>query len=345
MPGHRLRADFAVHSGLDGEVKIGGRDAMSTLVHGAFHRHRGQPDAVGPSPIKKTALLAFLFLGVIWGSNFIFMKWAAEEISPAQIVLLRAVFGFLPVFLYALSQRVLRWQHIRHAHHFIVMSLLATAIYYFAFAKGTALLPSSIAGMLSGAIPLFTFVCTWLFLSEERIDITKATGVVLGFFGVLLIARPWAGPGEMDIAGVAYMIAGSLSLGCSFVYARRFISPLKLPAAALTTYQIGLAMVVLFMVTSLDGIEAVFGDTRAWIGLVFGLGLCGTGLAYLAYYYIVANLGAVGASGVTYIPPVVALVIGRFLVSDEINPLAYVAMVLILSGVAVLQFGSRHSER
>jgi drug/metabolite transporter (DMT)-like permease len=191
---------------------------------------------------------------------------------------------------------------------------------------------------------LFTFVCAWLFLSEERINVTKATGVVLGFFGVLLIARPWSSSGEMDVAGVAYMIAGSLSVGCSFVYARKFISPLKLPAAALTTYQIGLAMVLLFMVTSLDGIDAVFADTRAWTGLVFGLGLCGTGLAYLAYYYIVANLGAVGASAVTYVPPVVALLIGRFLVGDEINPLTYIAMVLILSGVAALQFGSRRTE-
>jgi EamA-like transporter family len=84
-------------------------------VQGAFHRHLGKRNAVGLGP-KKTALLAFLFLGVIWGSNFIFMKWAAEEISPAQVVLLRAVFGFLPVFLYALSQRTLRWQHVRHAH-------------------------------------------------------------------------------------------------------------------------------------------------------------------------------------------------------------------------------------
>lgn len=314
--------------------------ATKKLVDGAFDLIQRQRDAAG-SISKITALLAFLFLGLIWGSNFIFMKWAVEHISPAQIVLLRAVFGFLPVFLYALSQRALRWQHIRNAHHFIVMSLLATAIYYFAFAKGTSLLPSSIAGLLSGAIPLFTFVCAWLFLSEERINISKATGVVLGFFGVLLIARPWSGSGEMDMAGVAYMVAGSLSGGCSFVYARRFISPLKLPASALTTYQIGFAMVFVFMVTSLDGIEAVFGDTRAWIGLVFGLGLCGTGLAYLAYYYVVANVGAVAASSVTYIPPVVALLIGVFLAGDEIRPLGYVAMILILSGVAVLQFGSR----
>ena len=79
-------------------------------------------------------------------------------------------------------------------------------------------------------------------------------------------------------------------------------------------------------------------------GLVFGLGLCGTGLAYLAYYHVVANLGALAASSVTYIPPVVALVIGVLLAGDEINPTGYVAMVLILSGVAMLQFGSRRTE-
>ena len=169
----------------------------------------------------------------------------------------------------------------------------------------------------------FTLMCAWLFLREEHIDVPKAAGVALGFFGVLLIARPWSGSGGIDVAGVAYMMAGSLSVGCSFVYARKFITPLDLPAAALTTYQIGLAMVFLLVVTDLDGIDAVFRDTRAWIGLVLGLGLCGTGLAYLAYYDVVANLGAVAASGVTYIPPVVALLIGAVLVGDEIHPLTY----------------------
>ena len=53
---------------------------------------------------KKAAYLAFALLGVIWGSNFIFMKWAAEDISPSQIVLLRVVFGFLPIFFFAASE-------------------------------------------------------------------------------------------------------------------------------------------------------------------------------------------------------------------------------------------------
>lgn len=308
---------------------------------------KGQPvEAVSLShgARKKAAYLAFVLLGVIWGSNFIFMKWAAEHISASQIVLLRVVFGFLPIFLVALAKRALRWEHMRYVHHFVVMSLLATAVYYLAFAKGTALLPSSIAGLLSGAIPLFTFICAWLFLSEERINLPKAAGVALGFLGVLLIARPWSSSGKIDIIGVTCMLAGSLSVGCSFVYARRFISPLKLPAVALTTYQIGLAMILLFLTTRLDGTAAVFNDSRAWTGLVFGLGLCGTGLAYVIYYYIVENLGAVAAAGVTYIPPVVALVIGVFLAGDVIHPLGYLATLLILSGVALLQRGSRRGK-
>jgi len=70
------------------------------------------------------------------------------------------------------------------------MSLSATAIHNFAFAKGTALLRSSIAGLLSGAIPLFTFLCVWLFVLDEHISVTMAAGVASGLLGMPLIARP-----------------------------------------------------------------------------------------------------------------------------------------------------------
>jgi drug/metabolite transporter (DMT)-like permease len=64
--------------------------------------------------MKKVAYLAFALLGVIWGSNFIFMKWAAEEVSPSQIVLLRVAFGFLPI---ALAKKALRWEHLEGKTH------------------------------------------------------------------------------------------------------------------------------------------------------------------------------------------------------------------------------------
>lgn len=295
---------------------------------------------------RKSGLLAFGCLALIWGSNFIFMKWASAVISPAQVAALRVIFGFLPVLAYALATRALSWSHIRYAHHFFVMSLLAASVYYVAYAKGTALLPSSVAGVLSGAIPLFTSICAWVFLREEQMSVTRAVGVALGFAGVLLIARPWSSAASgVSAAGVLYIVIGSFSVGCSFVYARRFLSPLKLPAVALTTYQLGLGAVLLSLLTGFNGVGALIDSPRAGIGLILGLGLLGTGVAYIAYYHIVEQLGALAASSVTYLAPVVALVIAICLVGEVVTSIAYVAVGLILAGVAVMQFGSSKQEQ
>jgi hypothetical protein len=101
---------------------------------------------------------SFCLLGIIWGSNFIYMKLASRYITPTQIVFFRVLFGFVPVMFYAGFIDVLRWKHLRHAGHFFVMALLATTIYYYGFAKGTSLLLSGVAGAVSGAIPLFSFL-------------------------------------------------------------------------------------------------------------------------------------------------------------------------------------------
>jgi len=67
------------------------------------------------------------------------------------------------------------------------------------------------------------------------------------------------------------------------------------------------------------------------------LGLLGTGLAYIIYYYIVEKLGAIAASSVTYIPPVVALLIGSLLVGEPIEMVDYAATFLIFFGVFLLK--------
>lgn len=186
------------------------------------------------------------------------------------------LFGFLPIVVYASVRGMLDRRHIRHLHHFVVMSFLATSVYY--------------------------FVCAAALLRSERITALRTVGVLTGFAGVLLIARPWDTSGSVDRGGVGYMLLGSASIGLSFVYARRFLSDRSIEPAALTTYQIGAALLMLTAVTDYAGITAIEDDRRAFIGLVVGLGILGTGVAYILYYVIVARLGAVTASSATYIP-------------------------------------------
>lgn len=282
------------------------------------------------------AYAALLTLGFIWGINFIFSKWATVVISPMQVVFIRCLSGFIPLAFVALRQGVITRAQLRHLPHFAVMSVMATSFYYYGFIAGTHYLPTAIAGLLSGAIPIFTFLAAVLILREERPNAQMALGVAMGFVGIFLSARPWETSGDIPLHGILWVLAGTVSLGLSFVYARKFLSPLNLPPLALATWQIGLAILTLAVVTDFTGITAIAHDTRALLGLVFGLGVAGTGLAFFLYYSTVASLGPVKAAGATYIAPVVAVIVGA-LIGENITATDLIALGLIIAGVVRLQ--------
>lgn len=293
----------------------------------------------------RSTYLAFGFLGLLWGSNFIYMKWAAEFISPAQITLLRVFFGFLPLVFVAWRKGVMSLDQLRHLPHFLVMAIFATALYYFAIAEGTALLPSGIAGVLGGSIALFTTIATLLFLRTEKPNALMIIGVLVGFAGIVLIARPWEVTDRaINITGVFWMLAATTILGLSYVYVRRFLSPFNLPPLALATWQTGLALLVLSMLVDRTGMTRILQDRHAAAGVAVGLGVLGTGMAFLIYYYLLQELGAVAASGSTYITPNVALLIG-WMAGEKIGIFEIAAIILVLASIALLQIGRQRAVR
>ncbi|MEZ0212183.1 MAG: DMT family transporter [Xanthobacteraceae bacterium] len=287
----------------------------------------------------------FALLGLFWGSNFIYMKWATELITPAQVTLLRVFFGFLPLAIVAWRKNVIHWDQVRHLPHFLVMAALATAFYYFAIAEGTALLPSGIAGVLGGSISLFTTIATLLFLRMEKPNALMLTGVLVGFAGIVLIARPWEGSDRtVDMDGVLWMLAATAILGVSYVYVRRFLSPYKLPPLALATWQTGLALLVLLLAVDRSGTSTILQSWHAAAGVAIGLGVLGTGMAFLIYYYLLQELGAVAASGATYITPNVALLIG-WATGEQVGILEFAAIILVLASIAMLQIGRQRAVK
>ena len=295
--------------------------------------------------MNKTALLSLIFLGFIWGTNFVFIKWASPYLDAAQITLLCVVFGFIPVFFYALYKKALHFSQLRYSFHFLIMALLVMVIYYFAYAQGALLLPVSTAGLLSGTAPIFTFLCALLFLKEQKITWLNGIAIFIGFCGIALLGNPFAESHAFDLVGIFYMILASLSLGISFVYAQKFLVPLNIPVIASTTYQLGFAIIMLFPFISLNNIGPIFNDPKAWIGLIVGLGLLSTGIAYVAYYYIVEKSGAVFASTVVYIPPIVALGLDIFAFHHDVGLNSYLAIVFVLAAVALLELDSARNQQ
>ncbi len=285
---------------------------------------------------RKNAIAIFLLLGIIWGSNFIYMKWAAELISPLQVVLLRVLFGFIPVFLYASYKKVIKIEHLKYIFHFFIMSLLGATLYYFYFVKASSLLLSGVTGALSGSIPLFTFLIAILFIKEEKLD-KRIYGILVGIIGVVLISKPFeTNIFEANIEGIIDIILGSLIVGSSFVYAKKFVAPLKIHFAALTTYQLAFSLITLFFITDLNSITNIATNLNVLFGTIIGLGLLGTGLAFILYYYIINNLGAVAASSTTYLPPIVALIIGYAFIGEDIDIIDCIGTILIFIGIFIV---------
>lgn len=290
--------------------------------------------------ISKPAIAAYIALGVVWGTAFMFMQMAEPYITAGQTTLVRLVFGIIPVLIFGLVTKAIRAEHVRHLHHFAVQGVLAAGFYYYAYAAGTYRLESSVAGVLSGSIPIFASIAALLVFRTERFTARKLTGVVAGAAGVVMLAQPWSAT-EIDLTGVLWMLLGSASLGLSFGYARRFITPLGIPAAATATYQMVLAAAGLAIFIDLEGITAIAEHPGVLLSIGLGLGMLGTGFAFVFYYVAVNGLGALTASTATYIAPVVALVIGVGLLSEPITPITIIATVLILTAAVILQLPDR----
>lgn len=287
----------------------------------------------------------FWSLGLIWGSSFIFMKMASLSLTPLQMVLFRVLCGVVPVALYAWWHGLYRAWHVRYVGHFLVMAVVGTIAYYYGFAKGTSLLLSGVAGALSGLTPILSFILAVMFLADERLTASRACGILLGFTGVVVIANPFAYDlSQSNLEGIAYNLIGSFGVGASFVYAKRYVVPLNIPFTAVITYQLALSAIILIFATDLTGSEAIWNDVSAATGLVVGLGVLGTGLAFILYYNIIETLGAVSAASVAYVPPVVALLIGFILVGEAISATELVGAALILVGVVLVNQRNRADQ-
>lgn len=282
-------------------------------------------------------ILIFTLLATFWGSNFMYMKWATEVITPEQTVFVRSLCGAVPLFLYAIWKGLAKWEHARYWHHYFVLSILTISFAYYGYAAGTELLPSGIAGMLTGSIPLFAFIASYFLLKSETITRRKVLGTVIGFIGITLIAKPWEGSGTISLMGVFYMIAGSLSIGLSYIYARRTVSGIGISAIALAAYQLAFAALTMAFFIDFSTLPEVLSTTKTAWGTTLGLGVIGTGGAYMLYYYLLEHLGVIAASSATYLPPIVATLIGYFILGEQIGVLDLLAMFGIMLGVLLLR--------
>jgi drug/metabolite transporter (DMT)-like permease len=218
--------------------------------------------------------------------------------------------------------------------HLTVMAVVANIAPYFFFGWGIERIASGLAGVLNATTPLFTVVFA-LTTRFERLSAVRVAGLLLGFVGVVVLAAPWR-PTALggSLPGAGACLLGSACYAASYVYARRFLTRRGFSALVLSTGQMAAGAVLLVLATPMVARSPVT-LTPTVIASVLVLGILGTGVAYVLNYRLIADEGAIAASTVTYLIPVVAVVLGALILNEPLTWHLLAGGVTVLVGVAV----------
>lgn len=285
-----------------------------------------------------------LVLGAMWGSSFLFIKVALDEVAPGFIVSCRLFFAV--VTLVAVLPLLARGtdngnagilvQAARLWRPLVVLGVLNAALPYFAIIWGTQFMPSGTAAILNSTVPLFTAVLAGLlpFVTDERLGLSGIAGILLGILGVAVLAGGFgggfSGTTSEALVGAGAVMIGSLSYAAGGLFARRTMKGVPVSVSA-----VGQNVAAFLLILPLAAFAAPEGMPGLPVVLsMVGLGAIGTGFSLLIYFKLIANVGATRTSTVTYLVPIWALFYGALLLGEDITARSILGLALILAGVA-----------
>ena len=282
-----------------------------------------------------TEWLLLLLLSILWGSSFLFMKIAVQELPVFTVVLGRIGIAavFLTLLLYLrglrLPSRVTEWSQL------LLLGFLRAALPITLFVWAGSQIDSGVSGILNSTTPLFTAIVAHIFTQDERLSRHRMVAVFLGMLGVIFLIGPSAlqGLGQNVLAQLA-VLGATCSYGFAGVYGRRFSDKPVL----ITTAGFLLTSTLLIVPISLI-------VDRPWtleysivsVGATCILAIFNTAIAFMVWLTLNLRAGANNTSQVTFLIPIMAILLGAVFLGEQIGWSAYLGLIFILLGLAVAQ--------
>lgn len=281
-------------------------------------------------------LPGFIALGLVWGLSFLFVELALISFTPIGIAFLRGLLGAVSLLVLVAVTRQKLPRVWRHWLHISIVAVLLNAAPGFLFALGQETVSSSVAGVINATTPLMTVLIIISFFRDQTPTFDQFLGIVVGFFGILLVMEIFSSSNQASIAGVITLLMATLCYGLAMPYAKRFVSPLPYSPYVLAASQVSASAALTALPAILWGIthDAITGTSLAGIAL---LGVLGTGVAYVWNYRNIELAGSVVASSVTYITPVVAVIAGVLVLGDQLSPSQVAGGILIVLSALLVQ--------
>jgi len=282
--------------------------------------------------------LLLVVLSGIWGTSFLFNKIAVASLPPATIVAgrLTVAAALLLAVMRAVGRRLPRarapwiW--------FLVMAVVGNALPFTLITWGQQTVDSGLAGILMAVMPLTTVLMAHFFVVGERMTTARVAGFLLGFAGIVVLTgqaalRELGGSGSQLVRQLAILFA-AVCYAANTIIARR-MPPTDTLATSCGVLVCGSA--VMLPMALLVEKPWTFSPSVTSVAAVAWLGLTGTGIAMFIYYRIIDSAGPTFISQMNYMIPVVAAAAGVFVMGEHLAWTAFVALAMILAGVALAQ--------
>ena len=284
--------------------------------------------------MTRSALPRIGLLALIWGSAFLWIKLADRGFSPVEVTLARLALGAAVLFAIVPARREKIPRQGRLWAHIVVAALFANTVPYLLFAVAEQTVNSSTAGIINATTPLWTVLLALAVRHQKTVTNWQVAGLFVGFIGAVLIFTPWSTAAGLTSAGALECLAASISYAVSYVYMDKFLARRGIGPVALSACQLGTAAIMLAIALAVTGVRTPH-VTAVSVAAIAVLGIVGTGFAYVLNYQIITSEGATVASTVTYLLPVVAIVLGVVVLSETITVSALIGIALVLAGVAL----------
>lgn len=278
----------------------------------------------------------YIALGIVWGCSFIFIKLGLEFLTPFGVAFGRCALGALALLIYLKFKKLSLVRDRAMIGHLWVVALLLNVIPGIFFAWAETEVTSILAGIINAVTPLMTLIAIILVTRNERPTAPQVIGLLLGFIGVLTVLGAWQGLGDNPLWAVLVLLAAVTCYGFSFPYSRRFILPAQLAPEVMAATQVllgALTLLPLFLINGIAKDEYRPGPVLAMIAL----GVFGSGFAYIWNFTIMRAAGSAIASSVTYVTPVVAVIVGLIFLQEKLHWYEPVGACVVLLGAAIAQ--------
>ena len=270
------------------------------------------------------------FLALIWSSAFFNIKIATESFGPVTIAFLRVFLASLPLIILCNIKKIKIEVFSKDWHWFALIGFVNLVIPFFFISYGIKAVQSNLAAILMSSTPLTSTILGHYFTKNEKFNLIKTVGVLIGFSGIVYLFSDNILINENNFYSALLILLGATGYVVGGVLTLKISN--KRNENVTTSICIWASIILLPLTMIFEQPWNSTPNTLSIISVIY-LGLVSTGLAWLLRFSILKKNGLIFQSQVSFLIPIFGIILGYIFLKELITPKIIVSVVLVLVGI------------